>query len=157
MKRVTVIAFVCTLVVLSSCTFGLNPMGYEVKHGDLDSAWKHVASFEYQDDPKGYWKSPVEFERDGGGDCEDFAIWCYGEMLRNGVQDFDLELCIGYATIRGEEITHAVLCSSFDTQGPLGIVTNVLDCLQSHVVTEEWLLRYFKPEYYINRLGWRAA
>ena len=48
-------------------------MGYQVKHGDLESSWKYVASFEYQDDPKGYWKSPMEFERDGGGDCEDFA------------------------------------------------------------------------------------
>ena len=73
MKRVTIIALVCILVVLSSCTFGLNTMGYEVKHGDLESSWKYVASFEYQDDPEGYWKSPMEFERDGGGDCEDFA------------------------------------------------------------------------------------
>lgn len=22
-----------------------------------------------------YWKTPAEFEADGGGDCEDFAIW----------------------------------------------------------------------------------
>lgn len=103
------------------------------------------------------WSTPLEFEHEGGGDCEDFAIWCYGEMLRNGIPDFDLEVCVGYAAIRGEEIVHAVLCASFDTQGPLGTVTNVLDCLQSHVVTEEWLLRYFRPEYYINRLGWAAA
>ena len=69
--RLAVISIVCA--ILSSCTFGLNTMGYEVKHGDLESSWKYVASFEYQDDPEGYWKSPMEFERDGGGDCEDFA------------------------------------------------------------------------------------
>ena len=72
MKRYILLACFAA-IALSSCTFGLNPMGYQVKHGDLESSWKYVASFEYQDDPEGYWKSPMEFERDGGGDCEDFA------------------------------------------------------------------------------------
>lgn len=33
-------------------------------------------------DPNNYWKSPEEFMRDSGGDCEDFAIVAY-ELLKN--------------------------------------------------------------------------
>lgn len=61
-------------LLLSSCTFGLNTMGYTAQHEDLDTAWHRVASQHYIDDPGlGYWKSPTEFFADGGGDCEDFS------------------------------------------------------------------------------------
>jgi hypothetical protein len=65
------------VVLLGSCSpFGLNPMGYEILHEDLDVAWKKVSSMKYMAEPVGsnYWKSPIEFFRDGGGDCEDFAV-----------------------------------------------------------------------------------
>lgn len=60
---------------LASCdpAFGFNAAGYEHLRRDLESAWRHTASFRYMEDPRGYWKSPLQFERDGGGDCEDFA------------------------------------------------------------------------------------
>jgi hypothetical protein len=62
-------------ILLGSCSpFGLNPMGYEVLHEDLDVAWKKVSSMKYMDDGGSDGiKSPVEFFRDGGGDCLDFA------------------------------------------------------------------------------------
>jgi hypothetical protein len=66
-------AILLSLLLASCAPFGFNPMGYEVLHEDLDVAWPKVAAMKYQDDPDGYWKSPAEFFRDGGGDCEDFA------------------------------------------------------------------------------------
>lgn len=64
------------LLFMVSCSpFGFNPMGYEVLHEDLDTAWKRVSAMEYASEPgPGYNKSPAEFFRDGFGDCEDFAI-----------------------------------------------------------------------------------
>ena len=67
---VVVIAAIC----VSCSPFGLNPMGYEVLHEDLDTAWRKVSAMKYIPEDGNYWKSPVEFFRDGGGDCEDFAI-----------------------------------------------------------------------------------
>lgn len=59
---------------LAACSpFGFNPMGYEVKHEDLDAAWRKVAAMRYIHEDGDYWKSPEEFFADGGGDCEDFA------------------------------------------------------------------------------------
>jgi hypothetical protein len=63
------------VVLLGSCSpFGLNPMGYAVLHEDLDVAWKKVSSMKYINDNANYTKSPIEFFKDGGGDCEDFAV-----------------------------------------------------------------------------------
>jgi len=82
MARTKLIISIIATLVLSSCTFGFNPEGYKHETMPLDEAWKYVASFDYQDDPYGYWKSPHEFVHDGGGDCEDFAstlIYYLGE------------------------------------------------------------------------------
>jgi hypothetical protein len=62
------------LLFMSCSPFGLNPLGYDVLHTDLDTAWQRVASMKYIPETGDYWKSPREFFRDGGGDCEDFAI-----------------------------------------------------------------------------------
>lgn len=64
------------LFIVSCSPFGFNPMGYEIRHDDLDSTWLHVSDQKYIPDSarNDYWKSPVEFFMDGGGDCEDFAI-----------------------------------------------------------------------------------
>ena len=100
MKRYILLACFAA-IALSSCTFGLNPMGYQVKHGDLESSWKYVASFEYQRDKANYWKSPMEFEQDGGGDCEDFATYL---MYLLGPES---EMYI--VRIKGSNILHAVV------------------------------------------------
>jgi hypothetical protein len=66
--------FALAVLFMSCSPFGLNPMGYEVLHEDLDTAWQRVASMKYIPETGDYWKSPEEFFRDGGGDCEDFSI-----------------------------------------------------------------------------------
>ena len=60
-----------------SSPFGMNELGYESPCLPLEEAWARTAAFEYlgEDDTLDYWKSPREFERDGGGDCEDFAAY----------------------------------------------------------------------------------
>lgn len=66
-------------LVLSGCSpFYLNTEGYSVKDGDLEESWKKTASYTYiweELDAEQYIKSPHEFEDDGGGDCEDFAVY----------------------------------------------------------------------------------
>jgi len=60
--------------LLSSCTpFLLNTMGYDILEGDLDESWRRVSAMAYTTEDEGYFKSPKEFFKDGGGDCEDFA------------------------------------------------------------------------------------
>jgi hypothetical protein len=67
--------FALAVLFMSCSPFGLNPLGYEVLHEDLDTAWQRVASMKYiPEEGINYWKSPKEFFQDGGGDCEDFSI-----------------------------------------------------------------------------------
>lgn len=65
-----------SVMAASSCdmAFGLNKLDYSRLNMDLDTAWRQTASYKYILDSRNYWKSPREFEADGGGDCEDFAI-----------------------------------------------------------------------------------
>lgn len=75
------IIMVCVVLVLfTSCQlgpFGWNPLDYEYLEEPLDQSWELTASFEYQHEygDEDYYKSPREFERDGGGDCEDFCAY----------------------------------------------------------------------------------
>jgi hypothetical protein len=65
------------VLVLSSCTFPINTQGY-VEEGrglSLEEAWMQTAQYSYIWEEINYWKSPLEFEADGGGDCEDFAVY----------------------------------------------------------------------------------
>lgn len=64
-------------IVLDGCSspFIFNLYGYEVNEILLDEAWARTAAFKYIPDKGNEYKSPIEFERDGGGDCEDFS--CY--------------------------------------------------------------------------------
>ena len=82
----TLIGFI-TLFMVMSCTsptlyfakdtFGSNPLGYTTEQiMTVKDAWRATAKFTYiSDGSKDYWKSPKEFEADGGGDCEDFCIY----------------------------------------------------------------------------------
>jgi hypothetical protein len=61
---------------LVSCSpFYMNYMGYENLSMPLGEAWIKTSGFRYLNENHAYIKSPFEFERDGGGDCEDFAIY----------------------------------------------------------------------------------
>lgn len=58
-----IVSVSCSSVILD------NPM-------DLDTAWQITADFKGMKDTNGEnWKTPAEFELDGGGDCEDFATY----------------------------------------------------------------------------------
>jgi len=68
----SIIATLAASVSLSSCASPLVASSFL----DLDAAWQITCEFDrIPDPPGGYWKSPAEFEADGGGDCEDFATY----------------------------------------------------------------------------------
>src|SRR6056297_419893 len=54
--------------------------------GDILSVIVNSGKFGYQNDPNNEWKTPKEFYDDGGGDCEDYAIFCaYFMYTRLGI------------------------------------------------------------------------
>jgi hypothetical protein len=69
------IACLVVLSIVSCSPFGFNSEGYAKQESDFYSAWVITASYQYIGETKGvqYWKSPKQFESDGGGDCEDFT------------------------------------------------------------------------------------
>lgn len=74
MKRIMVAIGIC--LVFASCSpYLINTKGYTENHGDLKTSWVKTAKYKYIADNGDYWKSPTEFEADGGGDCEDFSAY----------------------------------------------------------------------------------
>ena len=67
------LAVVAALVFASCSPFGLNVAGYAEKAESLDIAWAKTSSYAYIPEDKNHWKSPKQFEEDGGGECEDFS------------------------------------------------------------------------------------
>jgi len=67
----------CLILAGCSSPFGSNILGYEEQSEGLADVWREVSSYNYiaEDTTLDYWKSPKEFEADGGGDCEDFAAY----------------------------------------------------------------------------------
>lgn len=47
------------------------------------------------EDKADYWKTPAEFYKDGGGDCEDFAIALYFKALSLGIRESDMAIVVG--------------------------------------------------------------
>lgn len=70
-----IVLLISLLICSCSSPFGINIMDYEELTGEEFSSWQKTASFSYLPEVKDYWKSPIEFESDGGGDCEDFSIY----------------------------------------------------------------------------------
>lgn len=66
-------AIVLSLFALASCSPFALGSEYSESNMDLMQAWANTASYEYSINNEAYFKSPIEFEADGGGDCEDFA------------------------------------------------------------------------------------
>lgn len=62
-------------------------------------------NFKYEKEKIDVWKTPAQFIKDDGGDCEDFAIYTAFELMRYGFKREDMELMIG--NYKGEY--HAVL------------------------------------------------
>lgn len=71
------ICLICVLFFISCSPFGINSMGYEIPYMELDEAWLLTSSYTGIEDssPSDSFKSPSQFVYDGGGDCEDFAIY----------------------------------------------------------------------------------
>jgi len=57
--------------------------------------WYQSSKFEYIADKNDYWKTPFEFVKDGGGDCEDFAIY-YISVLKKYTDFKDLAIGVYY-------------------------------------------------------------
>jgi len=74
MKKLIVL-LALTIPLISCEPYYNNLQGYTYgQHLSLNEAWAKVSAMAYMRDTTGdYWKSPVEFYRDGGGDCEDFS------------------------------------------------------------------------------------
>lgn len=54
------------------------------------------ADFKYIPDVVDTWKTPKEFIKDHGGDCEDFAIYMAFELMKRGFKRSDMKLMLGY-------------------------------------------------------------
>lgn len=67
------------IACLTACASRTNPLE------DIVQTHQYYNQFEYiaEEEPIDYWKTPEEFIRDGGGDCEDFAIAKYEKLKYN--------------------------------------------------------------------------
>jgi len=72
------------------------------------------SSFMYQKEEKDIWKSPVQFIEDGGGDCEDFALFYYASMLLLGWPSERLRLVVLWDSQVKEY--HAVLLARMENE-----------------------------------------
>ena len=61
---------------------------FDEKYERVRRHLEQAAKLEYQREHLGdYWRLPYETERQGGGDCEDMAIWLYAKLLADGFED----------------------------------------------------------------------
>ena len=68
------VAFLAILSIVSCSPFGFNLEGYAKQESDFNSAWVKTSNYKYiSEGDAQYFKSPKQFESDGGGDCEDFT------------------------------------------------------------------------------------
>lgn len=116
---------------------------------ELKKIHTRINKVKYSEDFKAYnafdyWATPEEFY-EKGGDCEDYAIAKYGELLKRGVPDKDMLLII--AVMKKTRQPHALL------QVTLRGKTYLLDN-RSNILYSRGYLKQFTPWYGINRLGW---
>ena len=94
------IAILLCMVLFTSCNpYLINTMGYDVLNEDLDAVWLKTSGFEYSRHDEAYVKSPAEFEEDGFGDCEDFAIY----MI------YHLGPEASMVVVKNESVNHAIV------------------------------------------------
>lgn len=79
----------------------------EIQVGAINRINLFINGFRHIRESKDHWKNITEFFRDGGGDCEDFAI-AKGTLMRQMFPNMILELiiCLDLYTRRA----HAILC-----------------------------------------------
>ncbi|CAM2979613.1 transglutaminase-like cysteine peptidase [Legionella worsleiensis] len=121
----------------------------------LDKVNSFFNQFNYESDMQSreeedYWKSPVEFIIDGGGDCEDFAIIKYFTLIALGVPTERLR--ITYVTSSRLNQAHMVL-SYYPTPEAEPLI---LDSLESKILPAS-KRNDLKPIYSFNGDGlWLA-
>lgn len=116
-----------------------------------------------------HWKLPEEFEADGGGDCEDYAIYKMFSLYARGLAKHDIEIGIGF--LPSTRICHAVLLVHDDDHA-----TAMLSCPFEYQATnglgywerrrfpggvirlsnEPFFDQYIKFAFFINHEGWRT-
>lgn len=120
---------------------------------DVREAMMVANEFRYiADSQKDYWKTPKEFVRDGGGDCEDIAIWQMYYLLEKGCPESQMELVVG--SLRNG-ILHAVLRVQPYPQNPE--YTVILDNMLEHAVEDKIHMRYFSPIFALSMAGGRIC
>lgn len=86
---------------------------------------KYSQKFKYIAEKHDYWKTPLEFMNDGGGDCEDWARW-YVDILVRIQEREDARFVIhgGYNKKRwgNKVVYHAITVLSY--QGKLALFSN---------------------------------
>lgn len=101
------LCFALSILTLGSCApFYFNPKGYESPKLSFDEAWRKTASFTYMIDNglAEEFKSPRQFEENGGGDCEDFGAYMMylmggGEMACLAIYDVNGEIISAHCGI----------------------------------------------------------
>lgn len=102
----------------------------------IDTHFKYIAEAAGKD----YWKDPSEFERDNGGDCEDFAIYAAFELMKYGYKAEDMKLILSRKK-NGEQ--HAILAVRDQTKFLLFTQKNerynILDNQRNYIISDSVL------------------
>lgn len=113
----------------------------------LRAVQEELAHFMYiPEGDKDVWKTPEQFKKDKGGDCEDFAIARYYRLLDYGFKDSEMEIAV--VRIIDSNQIHAILLVH------VGPDTWYLDNMEKEI--QNWNRRKseFNVYYYINRIDW---
>lgn len=96
-----------------------------------------------------YWKTPSEFSKDGGGDCEDFAIYAFYKFYSFVSMREGLEIVVGYNLDRQ---LHAVLHVRPTVDYKYIIV---LDMLMKNALESKIHQKFFTPIFALSEKGGR--
>lgn len=130
----------------ASAGFG-NPSATKPSPDTIAQVQRSYAKMKYiVDGDKDHWSTPEEFKANGGGDCEDFAMTKYKDLLSYGFPDEAIHMVVGHKKNTGE--LHAVLTVND------GEKTWVLDNQHPNDVLPIEHLNKMDVAYQINRTGW---
>ena len=119
--------------------------------GDLNALiaaiHKKYASVPYVEDFKNfqkedYWQTREDMKKQGSGDCEDFAIAEYYDLLEAGVNPSSLWIAVVIDNRRQQ--LHAVLIAN----------DKILDQINSAPLNLSDFEKFYTPIFKINREGW---
>jgi hypothetical protein len=113
----------------------------DVKKQAVDTDRFIDGKYKYMPDAEDIWKAPQEFQADGGGDCEDFAVAKYYYLLKAGVPDKQMRIMVG---LTADQEIHAVLVVETENEriilngpGAKGMAPTIIT-----------------PLFFVNRLGY---